>query len=104
MKPDPSTEGTAVHLFEAINYVTVGCLPRDAEQSRRLHEPESRITTIDPMTGHDITNIERRPYHIDGNVTMYFETEQTRQAYLDMPIDHPFPLVDNPYEDGEAEG
>lgn len=41
---------------------------------------------------------------IDGNVVMYFESEETRRAYLDTPIDHPFHLIDNPYEDGEAEG
>lgn len=40
---------------------------------------------------------------MDGNVTMYFETEATRQEYLDMPLDHPFHLIDNPYEEGEAE-
>ena len=79
-------------------------LPRDAEPSRRLHEPAQLLTCIDPITGRDIDDLSGRPYLVDGNVVMYFESEETRQAYLDTPIDHPFHLVDNPYEDGEAEG
>jgi hypothetical protein len=35
---------------------------------------------------------------------MYLESEETRQAYLDKPIDHPFHLVDNPTGDGYDEG
>ena len=48
------------------------------------------------LTGH--------PYLVDGNVTMYFENEATRQEFLDMPIDHPFHLVDNPTDEGYDEG
>ena len=97
-------DATSVHGFSAANYTGTDPLPRDAEPSRRLHEPAQILSSIDPMTGHDIDDLSGRPYLIDGNVVMYFESEQTRQAYLDMPIDHPFRLVDNPYEDGEAEG
>jgi hypothetical protein len=32
------------------------------------------------------------------------ETEETRQAYLDMPVDHPFHLIDNPDDEGIDEG
>jgi hypothetical protein len=35
---------------------------------------------------------------------MYFETEETRQAYLDMPVDHPFRLIDNPHDEGVDQG
>ncbi|MFP5504905.1 MAG: hypothetical protein ACLGH6_01785 [Gammaproteobacteria bacterium] len=96
--------GTTIHDFTALNYVGTDPLPRDAEQSHRLHEPEQMLTSIDPITGRDIEDLSGRPYLIDGNVTMYFESDATRQAYLDTPIDHPFRLIDNPYEDGEAEG
>ena len=41
---------------------------------------------------------------VDGNITLYFETEATRQAYIDEPIDHPFHLVDNPCDEGIDEG
>lgn len=101
---DKATEGRIVHDFNVANYVGTDPLPRDQEQSRRLHEPEQMLTSIDPITGRDIEHLERRPYHIDGNVTMYFESEETRQQYLDMPLDHPFRLVDNPTDEGYDEG
>lgn len=104
MNNTEDVQGTTVHDFSALNYVATESLPRDAEQSHRLHEPEQRLTGTDPITGRDIEDLAGKPYLIDGNVTMYFESEETRQAYLDTPIDHPFRLVDNPYEDGEAEG
>jgi hypothetical protein len=104
MNPESQLSGSTVHRFDAINYVATDNLARDTEQSHRLHEPEYLITTIDPITGRDITDLAHRPQHVDGNVTMYFESKETRQAYLDTPIDHPFHLVDNPDEEGEAEG
>lgn len=104
MSSTEQMEGGIVHRFDAINYVATDCLPRDQEQSRRLHEPESLITNIDPITGNDIADFKRHPHLVDGNVTMYFETEATCQEYLDTPIDHPFHLVDNPTGEGEAEG
>lgn len=97
-------QDTAVHNFEALNYVATDPLPRDTEQSHRLHEPEQMISSIDPITGRDIDDLSGRPYVVDGNVTMYFESEETRQAYLDEPTDHPFHLVDNPNDEGIDEG
>lgn len=97
-------EDSTVHNFDALNYVATDALPRDVEQSHRLHEPEQMLTNIDPITGRDIDDLAGKPYIVDANVVMYFESEETRQAYRDMPIDHPFHLIDNPYEDGEAEG
>jgi hypothetical protein len=75
--------------FESLNWVASDPLPRDQAQSHRLHEPEYRINTIDPMTGDDIRDATSHPSLADGNLTVYFETEATRQAYLDMPVDHP---------------
>jgi hypothetical protein len=74
-------------------------MPRDQAQSQRLHEPEFRINTIDPMTGDDIENVTSHPSLEDGNLTVYFETEATRKAYIELPIDHPnvrlpFPATD----------
>ncbi|HEX9180247.1 MAG TPA: hypothetical protein VF859_07620 [Burkholderiales bacterium] len=88
----------------AINWVASDCLPRDCEQSRRLHEPESMLSSIDPITGRDIEDLTGHPYLVDGHVVMYFETEETKQAYLNTPKDHPFLMQDNPDEEGEAEG
>jgi hypothetical protein len=86
--------------FESPNWVASDPLPRDQTQSHRLHEPEHRINTIDPMTGDDIEDVTSHPFLADGNLTVYFETEATRKAYLDMPLDHPnlrlpFPAADD---------
>jgi hypothetical protein len=35
---------------------------------------------------------------------MFFESETTRQAFLDTPVDHPFRLADNPTAEGYDEG
>ncbi|MBU1191521.1 MAG: hypothetical protein KKA36_08220 [Gammaproteobacteria bacterium] len=101
--PDQNV-GTTIHDFNAINFVGAENLPREGMQSRRLHEPEQLISSIDPITGRDIDDLAGHPYLVDGNITMYFETEATRQAYIDEPTDHPFPLVDNPYDEGIDEG
>jgi hypothetical protein len=99
--PTPNADTLA---FDTLNWVATESLPRDQTQSRRLHEPESMISTIDPITGRDIDDAPGHPYLVDGNMVMYFESEDTRRVYLDTPIDHPVRLPDNPDEDGEAEG
>ena len=86
--------------FEYLNWIATDPLPRDKTQSHRLHEPEYRINSIDPMTGVDIENVTSHPSLEDGNLTVYFETVETRKAYLDMPLDHPnlqlpYPATDN---------
>ena len=93
-----------VHDFTMTNYVATDPLPRDQTQSRRLHEPSQRISTVDPMTGREIEVPWGYPYVVDGDLTIYFESEATRKAYLDMPTDHPFRLADNPIDEGYDEG
>jgi hypothetical protein len=90
--------------YDALNWVAHEGLERDQGQSRLLHEPTSMLTSIDPITCRDIEDLSGKPYLVDGKVVMYFESEETRQAYLDTPMDHPFHLVDNPDEDWVAEG
>lgn len=75
--------------FEFLNWVSNEPLPRDQSQSLRLHEPDHLVNSIDPMTGNDIGDITNRPSLVDGNLTIYFETEETRKAYECMPLDHP---------------
>ena len=104
MDSNASNPGSIVHRYDALNYVATACLRRDQQQSQRLHEPERIMTNIDPITGRDIGDVRRHPYLVDGNVTMYFESEQTRQEYLDTPIDHPFRLQDNPHDEWVANG
>lgn len=46
-----------------------------------------RITTTDPMTLNDVTDLEHAPFVIEGNgadtMKIYFESEQSRAEYLD---------------------
>jgi hypothetical protein len=96
--------GGVVHDLNAANYVGTDPLPRDQSQSRRLHEPSQRLSTTDPVTGRDIEDPEGHPYLVDGNLTIYFESEETRRAFLAIPKDHPFRLADNPIDEGYDEG
>lgn len=82
--------------FGYLNWLGTDPLPRDQTQSHRLHEPEHRISTIDPMTGRDIEDVTSHPSLVDGNLTIYFETEASRKAYQDMPLDHPNPRLPYP--------
>ena len=45
------------------------------------------ITTTDPITGEDIHHPETKPFVIEGSghlaIMIYFESEETRRAYLD---------------------
>jgi hypothetical protein len=75
--------------FEFLNWLATDPLPRDQTQSHRLHEPEHLINTIDPMTGNDIEDVTSHPSMVDGNLTIYFETEASRNSYQVMPINHP---------------
>ena len=84
------TPHTAVKGFESLNWVNLDDLPRDREQSHRLHEPDHLINTIDPITGRDIENVAGHPSLVDGKLTIYFESDKTRQAYQETPIDHPY--------------
>lgn len=101
---DIADHGFAVHHSTFANYVATDPLARDRTQSRRLHEPEQILSSTDPMTGREIDDLSGHPYLVDGNVTIYFESEATRKEFMDMPIDHPFHLVDNPTDEGYDEG
>ena len=63
-------------------------LARDQEQSHRLHEPDHLVNTIDPITGCDIWNLAEHPSIVDGNLTIYFESEETKSEYEHTPVNH----------------
>jgi hypothetical protein len=90
--------------FGSLNWVASDPMLRDQIQSRRLHEPEHRINTIDPMTGNDIEDVTSHPSLEDGNLTVYFETEATRKAYRDLPVDHPNLQLPYPAADSDDRG
>lgn len=51
------------------------------------------ITTTDPMTGEDLVNPETKPFVVEGKghlaVKIYFESEESRRAYLNIEVQHP---------------
>jgi hypothetical protein len=76
--------------FEELNWVATAPLPRDREPSHLLHQPDHLVGTIDPITGHDIDGIAEHPFIVDGKLTIYFESEETRLAFLGTPLNHPY--------------
>ena len=49
-----------------------------------------RISTLDPMTLNDVTDIDNAPYVVEGEgpnaLKIYFENEQNKVDYLAMPV------------------
>lgn len=101
---DIASQASIVHNSNVANYIATDPLARDLTQSGRLHEPAQILSSTDPITGREIADLTGHPYLVDGNVTIYFETEATRKEFMDMPIDHPLHLADNPTGEGYAEG
>ena len=52
-----------------------------------------RVRTRDPMTGNDVLDRVRAPFVIEGQGTgaleIYFESERSRQRYLEIPVRRP---------------
>jgi len=103
LTPSASRTTTAIK-FESLNWFATDPLPRDQTQSQRLHQPEHLINTIDPMTGDDIEDVTSHPSLVDGNLTVYFETEATRKGYVDMPPNHPNLRLPYPANDDDDRG
>jgi len=85
---DIANQGFTVHNSNVANYVATDPLARDQTQSRRLHEPAQILSSTDPITGREIDDLAGHPYLVDGNVTMYFETEATRNSWKCRSIIH----------------
>jgi hypothetical protein len=64
-------------------------MARDKQQSRVLHEPRFRIMQTDPISGLDVEDYMNHCSLLDGNLTIYFETEENCLAYKAIPFDHP---------------
>ena len=93
-----------VIMFEYLNWLATDALPRDRAQSQRLHEPKHLINTIDPMNGNDIEDVTSHPSLVDGNLTIYFETEASRNEYRDMQLNHPNLRLPYPATDDDDRG
>jgi hypothetical protein len=79
-------------------------LQGDKTRSQRLHEATYRTGGIDPMTGADIDNPENHPPLVDGNLVIYFESESTRKACQEMPVNHPIGSLSCPAADQDDRG
>lgn len=90
MNISAAVPATPVLAYETLNWIAMDCLPRDQSQSRRLHEPTHMDSSIDPITGRDIENRDSHPRHEDGNLTVYFESQETQQQYFATPFNHPY--------------
>ena len=100
-----STQHTSAIRFEALNWVATTPLARDKEQSHRLHEPDHLTGTIDPITGNDIGDVKGHPSLVDGNLTIYFESEKTKSEYEHTPVNHPYEhSIGNPSDDTDRGG
>jgi hypothetical protein len=51
------------------------------------------ISTTDPINGFNITDLKDRPHVVEGDnvndLTIYFETKESLQTYLDIPVEYP---------------
>ena len=100
-----STQHTPAIRFEDLNWVATTPLARDKEQSHRLHEPDHLVNTIDPISGRDIWNLAEHPSIVDGNLTIYFESEETKSEYEHTPVNHPYEhSIGNPSDDTDRGG
>ena len=47
-----------------------------------------RVTTTDPISGNDVTDLENAPFVIEGSgadaLKIYFESQQNRESYLEI--------------------
>lgn len=65
-------------------------------------------TTTDPMTLHDVTQLDQHPSLFEGDaengLEIHFESEQTRRDYMNLRPHDPKILAGNDDEDYVAEG
>ena len=69
------------------------------------HEQHFRIMKTDPISGHDVDNHLDHCSLIDGSLMIYFDREEHRKTFKDMPFSHPdlrlpFPASNDDGRDG----
>ncbi len=54
---------------------------------------QHRLSTTDPISLHEVNDLTGKPYLIEGtqynDLTIYFENEENRQIYEDIPVECP---------------
>lgn len=90
--PAKKIQGTLLYTNSPPFQYGSNFMARDKEQSHRLHEPTSIMSHTDPITGNDVMGF-MHPFAVDGIMTVYFESEKTRETYLSMPINRPVTML-----------
>ena len=70
------------------------------------------VCKTDPISGKDLFDITKQPYVKHGgdesSLTIYFESENNRRTYLEVPVEHPTSEhsvnLDNPTDEMVDEG
>ena len=57
---------------------------RDQIKRDLQHSQMFRIQTIDPITGREVSDYKTHPRWVDGDLTIYFETEMSKKAYIEL--------------------
>lgn len=45
-----------------------------------------RISTLDPISLEDVTDVANAPFVMDGDLKIYFQSEANKAEYLDIPM------------------
>ena len=45
-----------------------------------------RISTLDPISMNDVQDTSTAPYVIEGDLKIYFESEENKNEYLEIPV------------------
>ena len=48
-----------------------------------------RIVTSDPITGNSVSDLEHAPCVVEGDMKIYFESEESKREYTDIEVEHP---------------
>ncbi len=45
-----------------------------------------RISTLDPITLNDVIDVDNAPFVIDGDLKIFFESEENKKEYIEMEM------------------
>ncbi len=66
------------------------------------------VQTTDPITGNDVQNLDDAPCIVEGGLKIYFESDESKQVYMDIEVEHPGDdfehSLDNPVSMGPGDG
>ena len=48
-----------------------------------------RVETTDPITGNDVKDLDSAPYIVDGDLKIYFESEESKAEFEGIEVENP---------------